>query len=297
MEDNVKYAEQEACKKNINYANAYNSLLEIMENCTEEDCMVAFSGGVDSSVLLKLACSMARKKGTRVHAVTIQSELHPLRDLEIARRVAREIGAEHHVIEIRELKEAGIEKNPVDRCYRCKKYLFGQVQGLAEKQGVSIILEGTNEDDLHVYRPGIRAVRELGIRSPLAEAGMTKEQVRRLAEELSLSVAARPATPCLATRFPYGTALTVENMKKVEEAEAWLKQQGYRNVRVRVHGELVRLEIDKTDFTALLKQQEVVIAYLRGLGYGYITLDLQGFRSGSMDRETDRQSGSENTSP
>ncbi len=271
--------------QNKNDADAYKRLLEKMDSYTNRDCMVAFSGGVDSSVLLKLACDMAGKKETKVHAVTVQSELHPVGDLAISRRVAAEIGAEHHVIEIRELKEAGIEKNPVDRCYLCKKYLFGQVRELAGGLGVEVILEGTNEDDLHVYRPGIRAVRELGLKSPLAEAGMTKEQVRRLAKELSLSVAARPATPCLATRFPYGTDLTMESMKKVEQAEEWLRTQGYGNVRVRVHGDIARLELDKTDFAALLRQREDVVSCLKKLGYGYVTLDLEGFRSGSMDRE------------
>lgn len=276
---------------NKNYANAYNKLLDRMGIYTSQDCMVAFSGGVDSSVLLKLACNMAAKKGTKVHAVTVQSELHPVGDLEISRRVAKEIGAEHHVVEIRELKEAGIENNPVDRCYLCKKYLFSNVIKLAGRLDVSVIVEGTNEDDLHVYRPGIRAVRELGLKSPLAEAGMTKEMVRRLAAELSLSVASRPATPCLATRFPYGTALTMESMHKVELAEDWLRRQGYHNVRVRVHGDIARLEVDKTEFAQVLEQGEGIIMYLKGLGYGYVTLDLEGFRSGSMDKDLNLRSG------
>lgn len=254
-----------------------------MEEYTGQDSMVAFSGGVDSSVLLKLACDMAKKHGTKVHAVTIQSELHPLGDLGIAKRVAEEIGAEHHVVQIRELKEAGIQDNPTDRCYRCKKYLFASVAELAQKLGAAVILEGTNEDDLHVYRPGIRAVRELGIKSPLAEAGMTKEQVRLLAAELGLSVASRPSTPCLATRFPYGTRLSVTEMKKVEQAENYLKQQGFTNVRVRIHGSVVRLEVDAKDMGKLLEERKEITAYIKALGYDYITMDLEGFRSGSMD--------------
>ena len=265
------------------YITCREKLLERMEEYTRQDIMVAFSGGVDSSVLLKLACNMAKERGTRVHAVTIQSELHPLGDLEISRRVAKEIGAEHHIIEIRELQEADIAENPKDRCYRCKKYLFTQVKGLAEDLGVSVILEGTNEDDLHVYRPGIRAVREMGIKSPLAEAGLTKEQVRRLAGELGLSVASRPSTPCLATRFPYGTALSMENMQKVEQAESCLRQQGFGNVRVRVHGNLARLEVDAADLGRLLERRCETVEYMKSLGYDYITLDLEGFRSGSMD--------------
>lgn len=265
------------------YADAYNKLQEKMDEYTDRDCLVAFSGGVDSSVLLKLACDRAKRKETKVYAVTVQSELHPVGDLAVSRRVAEEIGAEHHVLKVHELQEAGIGENPVDRCYLCKKYLFGKVLKLAGKLGAEVILEGTNEDDLHVYRPGIRAVRELGLKSPLAEAGMNKEQVRRLASELSLSVAARPATPCLATRFPYGTALTLENMKRVEQAEGWFRSRGDGNVRVRVHGKIARLELDKRDFPALLNQREEAVSYLKSLGYAYVTLDLEGFRSGSMD--------------
>ncbi len=258
-------------------------LIGQIEEYTKNDCMVAFSGGVDSSVLLKLACDMAKKHGTRVHAVTIQSELHPLGDLEISRRVAGEIGAEHHIVEIQELQEAGIEQNPVDRCYRCKKYLFTQVQKLAEEIGASVILEGTNADDLKVYRPGIRAVEELDIKSPLAEAGLSKEEVRGLAGELGLSVASRPSTPCLATRFPYGTSLSMEAMKKVELAEGYLRQQGFGNVRVRVHENVARLEVDVADMAHLLALRIDVVKYLKNLGYEYVTLDLEGFRSGSMD--------------
>lgn len=268
------------------YREACRRLKEQMAEYTREDCMVAFSGGVDSSVLLKLACELASRNGTSVHAVTIQSELHPLGDLEISRKVAEEVGARHHIVEIQELQEAGIQYNPEDRCYRCKKYLFSQVLGLAEEVGARVIMEGTNEDDLHVYRPGIRAVRELGLKSPLAEAGMTKEQVRRLAGELSLSVAARPSTPCLATRFPYGTKLSMEEMRKVEQVEEWMRQKGYGNVRLRVHDSLVRLEIEREEFLRLLGEKQEMIAYIKSYGYDYVTMDLEGFRSGSMDIRT-----------
>lgn len=267
----------------VDYKEKREHFMQLLDEYTKKDCMVAFSGGVDSSVLLKLACQAAGKHGTKVYAVTIQSELHPLEDLAISRKVAGEIGAKHYVVEIRELQEAGILDNPTDRCYLCKKYLFTQVIELAKKLGADVILEGTNEDDLHVYRPGIRAVRELGIRSPLAEAGLSKEQVRLLAAELGLSVASRPATPCLATRFPYGTRLDLREMKKVEQAESWLRQRAYGNVRVRVHGGLVRLEVDAQDFPRLLDEKEEVIACMKNLGYDYVTLDLEGFRSGSMD--------------
>ncbi len=256
-------------------------LLACMKQYAEEDLVIAFSGGVDSSLLLKLACEAA--KNTTVYAVTIQSELQPQNDLEIARNVAMETGAEHVVLTIHELQEAGIQTNPKDRCYLCKKYLFGQIQQFAAQKGIKRILEGTNEEDLHKYRPGIRAIRELGILSPLAAAGMTKQEVRTLANEYGISVANRPSAPCLATRFPYGTTLSLEALVRVEQAEQYLHELGFWNVRVRVHGEIVRIEVGKEELLEVIAEKEKIISYLKTLGYHYITLDLEGFRSGSMD--------------
>lgn len=277
-------------------------LLKKMEEYAGEEMLVAFSGGVDSSLLLKLACEATERrrsksgkeketggtaKGKRlqgaVYAVTVHSRLHPAEDLAIAAKVAKETGAVHRVIEADELKEAQICDNPKDRCYRCKKYLFGKIQQMAEELGISRILEGTNEDDLHVYRPGIRAVRELGILSPLAECKMTKAEVRRLAKEYGISVAKRPAGPCLATRFPYGTRLTYEKMAAVDRGEQFIKSLGFENVRLRVHGELARIEVAEADLERLLFVKKDVISFLKKLDFVYVTLDLEGFRSGSMD--------------
>ena len=169
--------------------------------------VVAFSGGVDSSLLLLKCCQAARERGTEVTAVTMQTRLHPHGDVDIARRVAEEAGARHVVIEIDELDDAGIRMNPIDRCYRCKRCLFGKLRQMADEQGASCVIEGTNWDDLHTYRPGIKALKELGIESPLAELGITKTDVRQMAREMGLSVAQRASTPCMATRFPYGTRL------------------------------------------------------------------------------------------
>lgn len=158
-------------------------LCALMDKLAAEDIMVAFSGGVDSSLLLKAACDSAGKTGKKVYAATVQTQLHPSGDMEVAQRVAGEMGASHIVLEIDELAEAGIGNNPTDRCYRCKKFLFQKMKQEAQKLGVPVIVEGTNEDDLHVYRPGIRAIRELGITSPLAELGITKAQVREIAAD------------------------------------------------------------------------------------------------------------------
>ena len=258
-------------------------LLACTAQYAKEDVVVAFSVGVDSSLLLKLACEAAIN--TTVYAVTIQSELQPQNDLEIAKTVAMEMGAKHVVLTIHELQEAGIQTNPKDRCYLCKKYLFGQILQFAAQKGITQILEGTNEEDLHKYRPGIRAIRELGIFSPLAAVGMTKEEVRTLANEYGISVANRPSAPCLATRFPYGTMLSLEALTKVEQAEQYLRALGFRNIRVRVYGEIVRIEVGNDQLMEAVAKRENINSYFKTLGYHYITLDLEGFRSGSMDEQ------------
>ena len=224
------------------YEEKREALLGRIAEYALEDMIIAFSGGVDSSLLLKLACDAVVKTGKKVYGILLHTMLHPKAELKEAESVAKEAGALFRVLRIDELEGAGIEENPVDRCYRCKRYLFRELQKEAELLGVSRILEGTNEDDLHVYRPGIRAVRELGIVSPLADAGLTKSDVRRLAGEYGISVSGKPSTPCLATRFPYGVRLTYEAMRKVEQGESYLRSLGLGNVRLRVHGNLARLE-------------------------------------------------------
>ena len=247
------------------------------------DMLVAFSGGVDSSLILKLAVQAAAKTGHQVYGIMMHTMLHPMGEVEDARVTAEQIGAEFRVLEIDELKGADILDNPVDRCYRCKKYLFRNLIEEGEKLGVSVMMEGTNEDDLHVYRPGLRAIRELGIHSPLAEAGMTKAEVRRLAGELGVSVSNKPSMPCLATRFPYGTRISYEAMRKVDEGEAFIRSLGFYNVRLRIHNDVARIEVDVNEMPHLLEHCEQIVAKLKNLGYDYITVDLEGFRSGSMD--------------
>lgn len=263
--------------------NKYIKLREQMEQFAAADVVVAFSGGVDSSLLLKMACEAAEKTRKKVYAAVVHTMLHPAGELEAAKEAAAKMGAEPCALYIDELKEAGIENNPEDRCYRCKKYLFQKVRELASEKGTSVILEGTNEDDLHVYRPGIRAVRELKIYSPLADAGISKEEVRALAGEYGLEASSKPSMPCLATRFPYGARLAYDKLHQADQGEIFLRNLGFKNVRIRVYGDLVRLEIDKEEMGGLIAQKEKIIEYLKKLGYSYITLDLEGFRSGSMD--------------
>ena len=255
----------------------------IMDELTDQDMALAFSGGVDSSLLLKMAADRAAKKGTKVWAVTFNSRLHPSCDLENARKVTGELGGIHVILEIDELEMEEIRSNPVNRCYLCKRNLFRTLMAFAKEKGVEVLAEGTNEDDLHVYRPGIQAVRELGIRSPLAEAGLTKEEVRRLAAACGISAASRPSTPCMATRLPYGARMDYEILKKIEAGEEILRRMIGGNVRLRLHGQVVRIETDPERFSLALEKREEVVRQLKELGFVYITLDLEGFRSGSMD--------------
>lgn len=267
----------------MTYEEKKQKLQEQMLVYAQGDMLVAFSGGVDSSLILKLAVQAATKIGHKVYGIMVHTMLHPMGEVEDARVTAGQIGAEFRVLEIDELKGADILDNPVDRCYRCKKYLFRNLIEEGKKLGVSVMMEGTNEDDLHVYRPGLRAIRELGIHSPLAEAGMTKAEVRRLAGELGVSVSNKPSMPCLATRFPYGTRISYETMRKVDEGEAFIRSLGFYNVRLRIHNDVARIEVDVNEMPHLLEHCEQIVAKLKNLGYDYITVDLEGFRSGSMD--------------
>ena len=267
----------------MTYEEKKQKLQEQMLVYAQGDMLVAFSGGVDSSLILKLAVQAATKTGHKVYGIMVHTMLHPMGEVEDARVTAEQIGAEFRVLEIDELKGADILDNPVDRCYRCKKYLFRNLIEEGKKLGVSVMMEGTNEDDLHVYRPGLRAIRELGIHSPLAEAGMTKAEVRKLAGELDVSVSNKPSMPCLATRFPYGTRISYEAMQKVDEGEAFVRSLGFYNVRLRIHNDVVRIEVDVNEMPRLLEYREQIVAKLKKLGYDYITVDLEGFRSGSMD--------------
>lgn len=266
------------------YDEKKNYLYEKMKEYVQKDVCIAFSGGVDSSLLLVLAKKCAKEQA-EIYAVTFDTMLHPTCDMEIAKQVAEEAGAIHKVLSVNELEQEEIRFNPKNRCYLCKKTLFTRLWEYAKSLGIAQILEGTNEDDLHVYRPGLQAVRELGIKSPLAEAGFTKEEVRRLARELGISVAERPSAPCLATRLPYGEEIRMEVLEKIAQGEEYLKAAGFPAVRLRLHGDVARIEIPQADFQLFLKKREGITEKLKETGFLYITLDMEGFRSGSMDEK------------
>ncbi|SHH85092.1 ATP-dependent sacrificial sulfur transferase LarE [Sporanaerobacter acetigenes] len=256
-----------------------NEILKLVE----EGACVAFSGGVDSSLILKMVCDAGKKYNKKIYAVTFNTKLHPMEDINISKEVAKSMGAIHKIIDVDEFENEKILTNPVDRCYQCKKYLFEKLLEFAEENDIKYVLDGTNADDLKEYRPGIKALRELGIISPLAQFDINKKEVRQMAKNLNISVATRPSAPCLATRLPYNTNITFELLNKIEKAETYIKGLGFAVVRVRVHGDIVRIEIEKEEFLRFLDKKDLIISYLKDLGFIYITLDLEGFRSGSMD--------------
>ncbi len=267
----------------MDYEVKCSNLQKDIDKYTNDDIVIAFSGGIDSSLLLRLATLKAKEKGTKVYAVTIHTKLHPMNDLEIAKRVASEMGAIHKVIHVDELAEADIENNPEDRCYRCKKHLFSELLKLTNEYGAKYLIDGTNFDDLHQYRPGIKALKELGVISPLAENEVIKAEVRKFASEFDISVANRPSAPCLATRFPYNTKISYEVMRQIEIAEDFIRELGFYNVRVRVHGDIARIEVDKQDIVKIVNVMNQIVDKMKEVGFTYVTLDLEGFRSGSMD--------------
>jgi len=245
--------------------------------------LVAYSGGVDSTFLLKVAKDTLGDKN--VLAVTALSPLYPERELTGAKKVAQELGVRHLLIESNELEIPGFSKNPPNRCYYCKKELFGELLKLAQKEVVPFIVEGSTLDDERDYRPGRMAIQELSIRSPLKEALFKKEDIREFSKALGLPTWDKPSFACLASRFPYGEEITLEGLRMVADAEDFLFKLGFKQVRVRHYKNLARIEILPEEIQRLMdgSLREEVVNHLKKIGYHYITLDLQGFRSGSMN--------------
>lgn len=246
--------------------------------------VVAFSGGVDSSAVLGLA--VAELGAEHVLAVTSRSETYSPEELETAGRVAASLGVAHRVIETSELEIPGFAANPPDRCYHCKGELFRELGALVRAEGYRAVVDGANHDDRGDFRPGIRAADELGVRHPLMEAGLGKEEVRTLARRLGLSNWSKPAMACLSSRFPYGEEITREKLAMVARAESFLRDRGFAQLRVRHHGTLARVEVPADELARLVSVpalREELVGEFKRIGYHYVTLDLQGFRSGSMN--------------
>ena len=243
---------------------------------------VAFSGGVDSTFLLHTAFDVL---GDKAVAVTARSSTYPERELKEAQAFAGKIGARHMIIDSEELDIPNYAENPVNRCYFCKNELFQKIKETAGKLGIHTIAEGSNADDMKDFRPGLRAVRELAVKSPLREAGLTKEEIRQLSREMRLPTWDKQAFACLASRFPYGERITKEKLGLVDRAEQYLLDLGFRQVRVRYHGDLARIEVGANERARFMEQElmEKVYNEFKNIGFTYVSLDLKGYRTGSMN--------------
>ena len=244
--------------------------------------VVAFSSGVDSTFLLRVA---HEELGARVVAATIRSHTFPKRELVEAAAFCRAEGVRHEIIDSEELDIPGFTENPPDRCYHCKRELFSKLLAFAHENGLATVLEGSNLDDDDDYRPGRRAIRELGIVSPLHEVGLTKAEIRALSREMGLPTSDKPSFACLASRFPYGERITAAALERVEKAEQWLLDAnlGLTQLRVRSHGNLARIEVPPDAVPRLAARAKEIAAAFKELGFAYITLDLRGYRTGSMN--------------
>ncbi len=250
--------------------------------------LIAFSGGVDSSFLLKVALDTLGEEN--ILAVTANSETYPGEELKDASNLAKDLGLDgkHRTIKTSELKLKNFSENPQDRCYYCKSELFSKLKKIAQKNKISYVLDGSNYSDRKDFRPGRKALTELGIRSPLLESGLTKEEIRALSKKLKLPTWNKPALACLSSRIPYGEKITLEKLKRIEKAESFLKNLGFNQLRVRDHNNIARLELEPEEFKKLAdvrlwRIRKKIYDKFRGLGFTYVTLDLLGYRTGSMN--------------
>jgi uncharacterized protein len=258
----------------------YSRLLGILRGL--DSALLAYSGGVDSSFLLKAL----KDSGIKTLAVTASSETMPPQDLAEARETAGLIGAPFRVIKTAELDNPNFVRNPKERCYYCKAELFGALAKLAGEEGYAALLDGNNTDDLSDWRPGRKAALAHGVRSPLIEAEFTKDEIRALSRDLGLPTWAKPASPCLASRFPYGMPITREGLSRVAGAEAFLRGLGFSELRVRSHpGDIARIEAPKAELGNIMEREtaEAISSKFRALGFRYVTVDLDGFRSGNLN--------------
>lgn len=243
--------------------------------------VIALSGGTDSTYMASFAAGV---KGLRVMAVTITTPYMFRSEVRDAAAFCKSAGIKH--IEISMAMPGTVVSNPPERCYLCKSEVMRAVTNAAREGGYAYVFDGTNADDLLDYRPGMKALRELGIRSPLAEAGLSKSEIRELAREAGLAISDKPSNSCLLTRFPHDTPITEENLRRAEEAERLTTEMGFAGARVRIHGDLVRIELRRDQFARILNDdiREALTSAIKKLGYNYITIDAEGYRSGSMNK-------------
>ena len=258
--------------------NKYQSLKEILTEMGS--VLVAYSGGTDSSLVLKVAFDIL---GDKVVALTAVSASLPASDRVEAGQIAQQIGARHILVDSDETSDPEYLANTPNRCFFCKKETYGKLTVYAQQHGFKYIVDGTNADDTGDFRPGRKAASEYHVRSPLLEAGFTKAEIRQLSRELGLPNWDKPAAACLSSRIPYGTPITLNALSQVERAEALLHGLGLRQLRVRHHGPVARIEAEPNDFAHLLEHRDEIVTTLKAIGYAYVSLDLAGFRSGSMN--------------
>ena len=253
-------------------------LKKILKNL--ERIVVAYSGGLDSAFLLKVAIDTLGKDN--VLAVTARSETYPLSEYKEAMAIAKRLGAKHLTINTRELDIKNFRSNPANRCYYCKKELFKRLNAIKDRYGMGFVVDGTNLDDLKDIRHGSKAAAEEGVKRPLLKAEITKEDIRKLSRKLRLPTWDKPSKACLASRFPFNEEITVSGLKKIEDAESCMQRMGFKQVRVRLHGKTARIEVPTSYLSLGLKFKDKIVRDLKKLGFIYVTLDLEGYRTGSM---------------
>lgn len=270
-------------KKNLENLIKMDEKMENLKNMIKKmgKVLIAFSGGIDSSFLAKICSDVLGKEN--VIAVTAESELYTPEEIEDAKRIADFIGIKHLIIHTDEMKDEKFISNDAERCYICKKELFKKLKEIAEERNIKYILDGSNADDSHDFRPGRKAVMEFGVKSPLMDAGITKKEIRFLSKKMNLPVYEKPSNACLASRFPYGERITKEKIKMVYEAEKFLREIGFKIVRVRHHGKIARIEVDKEEIKKLLEFREEILKEFKRIGYVWVCMDIEGYRTGSMN--------------